>query len=531
MSPYLAEQYSFSQQGFPHGAGPAWYGSSRTNLSFRKPVSSQDVYWKRFLQIFHDICGITQPPLPSLLLRNETPVSSPEDAVLAEELFLQEARKVTRSKTLWNRSQRSIESKNYSLATVALIRLVEENGRPGVACYLVRKGGTIMLSKDPQKQAIQIAERHNWITHATNLQREWLVDFFATINPPERLAGAFALAFKSGNVDLVRILLQRGASPDSLFQSVPNHFDTLDTAMLELLLQAPTLPSNTTRERWLSAAVAQGKMDLAITLLRYGTCQSLEYLNVLRKAIEELHIEAFLLALKFMHDSGAMEFDGLLPQIVGCHDMNFANKIIALEAILCVSNSKEARILHQRLRIPSSIDQDASEALHLCASSGQIALIELLRNPNFNTNVLSTTLFSAIEACDLHLLDHLYPPGAPTTLPTNFSLSTFPNIQDSATHERLLRRLLQLQIPGIYLDKELLNAISEHKGSAIRMLLDAGASVNYNGGQALLLAIGSQNVRLVQALLPHSTGETRKAVFPELRAAEKLPRRLMSKNP
>ena len=526
-TPHLSELYGSLPQDFPHSAGPGWYGSS-VDLSFRKPVPSQDVHWKRFLKIYHDVCGLAPNPPPNLPLRAETPTSSPEDAALAEELFLQESGKVARRASLWNRNQKSTDSREYRLATAALVRLVENGGRPGVARALVQKGGTMTLSKDPQKQAKQIADRHDLLIHATKLRREWLMDYFATISPPERLAEAFAIAFKSGDLELVQILLERGASPDSLFQSVPKHVDMLDTNMLKLLLRSPTPVSSANRVRWLNAAVGQGKFDLVILLLQYGPGPTQQYLDCLHKAIESSQVQAFLIALRTMHDRGEMRFDSLLPHIVK-REMPFADKIVALEATLCMAHSKDAQVHRQQVRLPSLLDKDASEALEICSSSGQIALIEILRQARFDTNVLPSTLTSAINACDIHLLDHLYPLDTPVRLPPDYSLAQIPNIRDRPTRQKLLSRLMKLQIRGPYLDEELLHAIVEKEYDVVGPLLKAGASVDFNNGQALEQAVYAQHVKSVRTLLPRASNETKETVFPHIRATEKLPRRLFTK--
>ena len=527
MSPQLSELYGSSPQDFPHSAGPGWYGST-VDLSFRKPVPLQDVHLKRFFKIYHDVCGLTPNPPPNLPLRVEPPPSSPEDAALAEELFLQEGGKVARSKSLWNRNQKSTDSKDYKLATATLARLVENGGRPGVARALVQKGGIMKLSSDPQKQAKQIADRHDLLIHATKLRRQWLVDYFATISPPERLAEAFAIVFKGGDLELVQILLERGASPDSLFHSVPNHVDMLDTNMLKLLLRSPTPVSSANRVKWLNAAVGQGKFDLAILLLQYGPGPTQEYLDCLHKAIESSHIQAFLIALRTMYDRGEIRFDSLLPHIVK-REMPFPAKIIALEATLCMAHSKQAQVLRQQARTPSLLDKDASEALDLCSSSGQIALIEILRQPRFDTNVLSSTLTSAINACDIHLLDHLYPSDTPVRLPPEYFLSDLPNIRDRSTRQKLLSRIMKLQIRGPYLDKELVHTVVEKEYDAIGSLLEAGASVDFYNGEALKQAVHAQHVKSVRILLPRASKETKETVFRHTQATEKLPRRLFTR--
>lgn len=526
-SPYLTPQHALSQQGFPHGV-PGWYGS-RIDISSRRPVALQDQYWRRFLEIYYEICGTLEAILPSLILRTEQSFNaSDEETALANELFVQELSNVARSKSLW-RSQKKPDGKGYIIATAALSRLVQEGGSPGVAQCLVRKGGTITLSKDPQKQTKQISQRHDLIRLAASLGRTSLVDYLATISPPERIADALAISVQTDNVELTKTLLEHGASPDSLFQAVPDHFKTISSAMLELLLQSPTPPSSSCRDRWLRSAVAAARLDLAVMLLRYGASPGLDYLDVLRKAIEELHLQAFLVTLKCMHSTGIMHFHGLLQQIVKCPDMSFADKMLAMEATLCVANSKDALAFRQRLRISFLLHQDASEALQICASSGQIGLVELLRQPRFDTEICANTLMSAISSCDLHLLDYLYPESSARNPPKGFLLTALPFTEDCTLRKRLLLRLLELQVQGPYLDVELVLAVKGQNSTLVRSLINAGANVDYNGGEALILAVDARIVPLVRELLRHSTKPVRNNIFVRLRATEMLPRRLMTK--
>jgi hypothetical protein len=519
---YLNQEHALSQHDVP-----GWYGF-RTDVPLRRPVAPQDHYWRRFLEIYHGSCGAPEAALPSLILRTERCfIASDEEVALADEFFVQELGKVTRSKSLW-RSQKRSDGKEYITATAALLRVVQEGGTPGVAQCIVRKGGKIILSKDPQKQIEQISQRHGLIIVAAKLGRTLLVDYLATISPPERLAQALAISVRADDVMLTKELLEHGASPDSLFQAIPDHFALLSSAMLELLLQSPTPPSNSSRSRWLISAFTSAKLDLAIVLLRYGEIRDVDYLDLLRKEIEKVHLQAFLVALKFMHGSGAMYFDGLLQQIVKSPDMSFADKILATEATLCVAQSNDGRAFSQRLRADFLLDQDTSAALEICAASGQIGLVELLRQPRFDAKVSSKTMESAIQALDLHLLDHLYPKRS-SRVPQDFLLAALPTIEDRRLSERLLLRLLQLQVQGPYLDKELVLAVKVQNMTLIRSLMNMGAKADYNDGEALIIAVEGDFVRLVQELLPQTTRAVRSVVFARLRAKEKLPRRLMTK--
>ncbi|KAF1997746.1 hypothetical protein P154DRAFT_622282 [Amniculicola lignicola CBS 123094] len=365
------------------------------------------------------------------------------------------------------------------------------------------------------------------LKNAISMKNWVLVD--AILNTPLTPAHASsALAFLPLNEsipDRTRIIekfVQRGASGPPLERWLVRAVEEGDSSLMDLLLNAGA-PAESSNAKAIYVAVARKDMQSLRKLLasRPSPAALAKTFPLLRQSYtpsERLDTSRLLLA----HGAYGAEVDTAL-----------------IEAVSDISSMRDQVLIEELIRGRADANAENGKAVQLAALQGDIPVLQLLcrgklsshttslalpkafgtgRSRHEKTLLVFGTLFvnpvedvSALETLqiaindgpqNLDIISRLIGANAKLSIPA-FQYTTA--LADLHKKVAILENLLKMGIPQASLDEALISetrqALASNDTSVLQLLLAHGASVNYNDGESLSLAVGAASSAVTRLLL------------------------------
>jgi len=396
-----------------------------------------------------------------------------------------------------------------------LLIAATKNNDVAMAELLVRYGVTTSTN---EADCLRIAvASSNWTLAEVILE--------TTISPAQASVALSVVPLGAAKPERLRIisaLVRKGANGEPLQNWLVRAVEDGDSALMNLLLNAGVPVSGSTGA--IQAAVARKDMQSLRTLLgsQATTPESLAtVLPIIRSgytAPERLEVTRLLLA----HGARGLEVDQALT-----------------DAVADTSTSRDVALITELVRHGANVNHDNGKAVSLTVMQADVPILRLLCDARPSLAVTSAALPSVLEAnggrqpATLPMLElllvqgveegpaisaiHLAVKGGPGNLdiiqrliaadarlhvPAFEQAITIESIQKKAP---LLEYLLTKSLPQQSLDRalaaEVRHVANDYDTSVVRLLLQHGASVNYNDGEALGVGVASGNNSLVRQLL------------------------------
>jgi ankyrin repeat protein len=345
------------------------------------------------------------------------------------------------------------------------------------------------------------------------------------VSPQQASAALATLRSDAPQPDRLRIiqsLLQKGATGSSLEYWLMRAVEDADTSLMDLLISAGA-PVASNEKSPLFVAVARKDMRGLQILLN-------------TQPSPELVAKAFPL-LRTGHSASERYTTSRLLLKHGAHGPEVDQALV--DAVADTLPSRDPALITELVRGGASVNYDNGRVLQLAASQVDLSLLRLLCNAKPTSSAASTALAMAFDSNgNRHLrtaeiINVLLAHGVDEKIalqPLQMAISGGPEnidiiksliaanikllspafeytiaIEDPARKAPILDVLLKMGVGQETLDMALAaesrNAVTNKDTTSAQMLVETGASVSHNDGEALSVAVAARNTMLTELLL------------------------------
>ncbi|KEF53261.1 uncharacterized protein A1O9_10709 [Exophiala aquamarina CBS 119918] len=440
------------------------------------------------------------------------------DRSFAEAQLKHEAAAVHDSQRFLRRVASKLARPDSAFTAAALSRHVESNGSAVVAQIYIEK---LVAAGVYSSHKVEIPG--NLLITAVKHSNLELVKLLASFSSVNTLGIALNIAVLKRQQPIARTLLENGADTDHLPQSTLSIAATADQPIFQFILQAPKQLPHERFGRLCADAINNGRSDTLDLLLRRlpdyhilgeGTPRWNRDM-LLQTAIASQYESAFF-AIAAATNTWPLTNGNLFLYVLDC-----ARPLILLDMMdallgLCTFPAESA--VHTQLDdLLFRCIEDELEDILQCLLTHKVPIVT-----RFVTFACERRKRKSLE----RLLEGNLQGGEQIL---SSVLTAFGQSAEDLRSKALLQ-LLHCHNRGRWTQQELLRAVSLNQSHLIGPLIISGASVNWNEGECLKIAISSNNVSLVKALLSHDVAlPTLQSTFPLVRQTEPLPRRLITR--
>lgn len=465
--------------------------------------------------------GLDNAPLPVLDLQTQPYRISQInqfDRSFADSQLKHEAAAARDSQRFLRRVTSKLARPDTAFTAAALSRHVESNGSAAVAQIYIEK---LVAAGVHSSERFEVPG-NLLITAAKNANLE-LVKLLASFSSINTLGLALNVAVLNRDRPIVRALLENGADTDHLPQSTLSAAASSDHHIFQFILQAPKqLPHH--KFGYLCAdAITNGKSDTLDLLLR-----RLPDYRILGEGSSKWNRDMLLqTALASQHETAFFAVAAATnawPLINGhlfFHVLDYARPLIVVDMIdmlldLC------------RLPVELTVQSQLEDLLFRCIDDELEDILQCLLTHSLP--IATRVVAFACESGKRRILELLLQGNLQGGEAILSSVSTAFGPSAENLREKALLRLLQCHNRGPWTQRELLRATFMNQSHLIEPLIVSGASVNFNDGECLKIAISADNVSLVKALLAHNVAlPILQSTFPLIGQSEPFSRRLITK--
>lgn len=379
--------------------------------------------------------------------------------------------------------------------SLALRVVVDQLGLVGVAKELIDMGADIHSLKQEPKSKVRafISSQSNSIPYnfakiaAIGNNVEMIHLLAARGASRDELAEALEQAVSQNRPMVVLALLQNHADPNahdgSIFASA---VASQDPALVKLLLRA----RQKIDKRWLTEnlvnAVAQGQTEIVSLLLIYGADVSYAGASALRISVQAQRIDLVLAIVKMkVGVMGQLATSVIEDAFLSSSSLTVPEQYLLLEILLCAGATGEpvARLLPSVVR------------------AGHRSIVELLVMHGADLQYhRAEALRGAVVGANLGILSTLLLRNIPQELASSLIDEVPHSCKDDQTYE-LMSVLIAKGAEGLPLDRALVRAVQGKYGKTVGLLLDHHASIMFEDSQALMMAVTSGDLGIVNLLL------------------------------
>ncbi|OAP64422.1 hypothetical protein AYL99_00394 [Fonsecaea erecta] len=445
---------------------------------------------------------------------------SQDDKTFAESVLRREASAARGSQPLLRRVKSKLSRPDKAVTLTALYNHVQANGSAEVAQIYVDRLLLDAAQANIQLQLPDVLLRTAVKNANTNLIR--LLAPFATI---ETVSAVLESAVLGQTLQIVTALLEYGADPNCLDRDCILRLAETDCQLLQLILRAPRQLRHEAFGDLCDLAIRDGLSNAFDVVLR-----SLPNYPILRDSDPPWNRDCLLEAaidgpdksmffcIAASTSTWPLRDNRLFLHVLDSTAIDRLQAKDMVEVLLCLSVLSPA--FHSSPEIESfycrCVQEQHEDILRLMASYG----VPISAGP----------LLIACQNNDEKILDVLL---VGTIQGEEQVVARTSHLQSAIQRKmcrKILRRLLAGGAKGVWKHKELVTAVSLGQVEWVETLIDANASVDYHNGKALLEAVASGHVRIVQKLLSRPVSlESLQAAFPSISQLEPLPRRLLTK--
>ncbi|KIV81702.1 hypothetical protein PV11_03870 [Exophiala sideris] len=406
------------------------------------------------------------------------------------------------------KTKRSRESHEFQTITEILPHLLEQNADPGIVQPLLRKASNVV--KDLSKRESQNVKRDSMLTTAATKGNVDVVWLLAPSSSQAQRNAALVAAVTLHHEAVVLKLLEYGADPNVCATEFKKASLECDLIRVSMLLRAPTPIKNETLIEALAQAVEGGSVQLVSILTKAADLRSARDIPALHKAVQGDRLDMLLTIARRAPSLHPPKID---PSV--------------MTAYLLSSAASDRRLqLTEVLLYSGACGVQTQTAFARSVQSDKTPFIELFARHHVDINWDNgSAIVAAAQTGRRQLVETVLASG--TLLPENASRA-MQSLPTSLHHDerRLLNSMfLNAGAQGHAVDQELVLAVRNNDEASVTMLLQKGASLNHNNGQALIQAIQDEHMALLKAMLRHTTTSyPLKGVLPHVCRASKQPR-------
>lgn len=393
--------------------------------------------------------------------------------------------------------------KSHELS-LALREAVEEFGKAGVANQLICMGADINDFKSKIRGSRVQSIPINYAQIAVNRNDADMLSLLATSGISQsNLVGALERSVEQNLPNMVTILLQHGVDPNAANGSIFTSAITSQSPVLvRLLLRSRPGIRKELLSRNLPTAVEHGEIEIVSLLVAYGADPGFGNASALRRAVKAQRIDLALAIFKGVEGSLSSK---IATSVIG--EAFSATSSITVD---------EQSLLLEILLIAGASGDPVAQVLASAVRAGQQSLAKLLiryhANVQFNN---AEALRIALSANNLAMLS--------TLLLGKIEMEVASRLVDEIPHtcnddqiHSILSLFIRKGAKGSPLSRALVYAVQRKSVKSINLLLDHGASVEFDGSQPiqrattggdtqilnLLLSKGQPSPRSLQVVLP-----------------------------
>ncbi|EPS36381.1 hypothetical protein H072_10080 [Dactylellina haptotyla CBS 200.50] len=300
---------------------------------------------------------------------------------------------------------------------------------------------------------------------------------------------AYHLAMMNGDTDVIRVLLEHGADPNTY----PNDFEQMAIGgrldILSLVLRSANPISRDSLTRPLRATVELTFVDITERLVANGA--DLEYNNA----------EALAVAVQTGRWDILLRM--VLNQTTPPHEISQVYLLSFVGIVMSAGHDPALRlILIEILLCAGARGDDLARALVQAITEQDRDLISLLLEFQVEVNYdRAAALRHVVANCMIELVQMLLAiPPVPEYLNLAFDEIPFSS-QSEENIKTLASLLLGAGASGDNVAKLLVQSVRAGYNDLLQLLVDKGASIEYNNAEALVHAITSVNIQKVKTLL------------------------------
>ncbi|KAK5199087.1 hypothetical protein LTR92_001559 [Exophiala xenobiotica] len=386
------------------------------------------------------------------------------------------------------KTKRSRESHEFQTITEILPDLLEQNADPGTVQPLLRRASNVV--KDLSKRESQNKRRDSLLAAAATKGNVDFVWLFAPSSSQNQRNAALIAAVKHRHEAVVLKLLAYGADPNSCTQEFKKASLECDHTLVSMLLRAPTPIRNETFIEALAQAVEGGSIHLVSLLTKAADLRSARDIPALHKAVQGARLDMLLTIARRAPSLDPRKLD---PLVMTAYRLSSA------------SSDRRLQLIEVLLYSGAHGEQTQRAFAHAVQSDGT-PFIELFARHHVGINWdRGSAIVAATQTGRKQLIETILASG--TLLPENASraMQSIPTNLHHDERRRINSMFLDAGAQGHAVDQELVLAVRNNDEASVTMLLQKGASLNHNNGEALIQVVQDEHVALLQAMLRYTT--------------------------
>lgn len=440
------------------------------------------------------------------------------DRSFADAQLKHEAAAARDSQRLLRRITSKLTRPDAAFIAAALSRHVESDGSAVVAQIYIEK-----LVADGVYSSEKIEVPGNLLITAVKNSNLELVKLLASFSSINTLGLALNIAILERKPLIVRALLENGANTDHLPQSTLSIAAFTDQQIFQFILQAPKQLPHEKFGHLCVEAINNGRSDTLDLLLRrlpnyhiLGDGNSRWNRDMLLQTAIASQYESAFFAIAAATNAWPLTNGHLFFYVLDCARPLILVDMMGVLLDLCTFPAESA--------VQSPLDN----LVFRCIEDELEDILQCL--VSHNIPIVTRFVTFACERRKRKSLDMLLEGNLQGGEPILSSMFTAFGQSAEDLRAKALLRLLHCHNRGLWTHRELLRAVSLNQSHLIAPLIASGASVNSNDGECLKIAVSTNNVSLVKALLSHDVAlPTLQSTFPLVRRSEPLSRRLITK--
>ncbi|KAM5464507.1 hypothetical protein MauCBS54593_007022 [Microsporum audouinii] len=290
------------------------------------------------------------------------------------------------------------------------------------------------------------------------------------------LDAALGLAVASMDLHCIKALLQNGADPNACHQQFITAVGNGHVAVVEMLAGTEKKLDSACLDEALPVAVSIGSMRLIMCLLHNGANADTD--QILETAVRAGRLDISAALVLASRPPSHVSLDCAAGVAYHSNNLSCEERDSLLELLICAGANGDCVA---RALVSSVVANDKRSVSLIVSYNG---------NVTYNS---CEAIIAAIKGGNLHLLDILFK-GEIDPDAASIALSRVPEVASNLSQTKKLSLIAHFVKCGAYgnpLNQCLVDAVQKNERSLVDLLVQYNASVDYDDGHALRLAISS----------------------------------------
>lgn len=373
--------------------------------------------------------------------------------------------------------------------SLALLEAVQETGNVGVAKELIYLGADVNDYKSKVRGSRVTSMPINYAEIAVKRNDADMLLLLANSGvSSSNLVGALGRSVEQNLCNLVTILLQHGVDPNAANGSIFTSAITSHSPVLvRLLLRCRQGIRKELLARTLPTAVEHGQIEIVSLLVAYGADPGFDNASALRRAVKAQRIDLTLAIFKGVEGnlSSKIANSAIGEAFSATSAMTIDHQSLLLEILLVAGASGDplAQILAPVVRAGQQSMAKLLVRYHVDLQFNKAEALRIALSGN-NLGMLSTLLLGKI---DKEVVSNL--------------VDEIPHTCNDDQIHSILSLFIRKGAKGSPLSRALVSAVQRKSVQSINLLLDHGASIEFNNSQPLQMATTGGDIEILNVLL------------------------------